>query len=136
MEKRAHLKAPTSSLNTSCFILFSHFIFYIHAGRPSGTPAVLSARTRSGSPVSPFMICRDDMNVSRPRSDLWMQRPPQLEYCRKHLAAGFLQIPPNSDLKVGGLRLGAAHYSQEPKYGLTNADDVTATLFKAMLQKC
>lgn len=117
---------------------FPILFFYIHAWRPSGAPAVLSARTRSGSPARPFVICRDDMNVSRPRSDHWMQRPPQLDYCRKHLApaAGFLQIPPNSELKVGGLRLGAAHRSQEPKYGLTNADDVTATLFKTMLQKC
>lgn len=99
--RREHLWKPRAFHSILAVLFyFPHFIFYIHAWRPSGAPAVLSARTRSGSPARPFVICRDDMN-------LWMQRPPQLDYCRKHLApaAGFLQIPPKQRAEGGRVEI-------------------------------
>lgn len=138
--RRDHIWKPQAfqSLRELLFYFPILFFFYILVSRPSGVATVLGERTRSGWPVRPFRVCRDDMNASRSRSDLWMQQPPQLDYCRKHLppAAGFLPIPPNTERKVGGLRSGGARCSEEPKYGLTNAHYVTATLFKTMLQKC
>lgn len=139
MEKRSHLKAPSFLVNTGSFILFSDFIFFTFSCRDRAAWPRCWVRAHGVRwPVRPFGVCRDDMNVSRSRSDLWMQQPPQLDYCRKHLppAAGFLPIPPNTERKVGGLRPGGARCSEEPKYGLTNAHYVTATLFKTMLQKC
>ncbi|XP_029702739.1 palmitoyltransferase ZDHHC9 isoform X2 [Takifugu rubripes] len=75
------------------------------------------------------------MNVSRSRSDLWMQQPPQLDYCRKHLppAAGFLPIPPNTERKVGGLRPGGARCSEEPKS--RTRDDMSAVMITRKVRK-